>query len=360
MDAVSTILIADDDPIGRKLIETKLFGENYALVFANDGKEALEKTKQVVPDLILMDVMMPEMDGFAVTEKIKVDPLLRHIPIILVTALDSREDVMRGYSVGANDFLRKPVNSFELRARIRSMLSTKKQLSVLDTTVQLRDVLTRTITEAITPGVSSVLQLGQNLKQRAVQPLDVDETKQLVAQAKQLETLVGNLLLLVKTEGDNLILNRTSVNLNNMVKKVTDKLAGQAQAKQITLALDLPEKSRSLPLDAPLFQRALENLGAHTLEVSSPKSTVTFRLACPDAANTAAPIRLQVNDEGPVIPADQHLQIFEKAKSKTTDAATITVLSTGLPLCKHVIKAHGGKISVAPGEVTGNIFTIEL
>jgi len=199
MDAASTILIADDDPISRKLIETKLFGENYTLVFANDGKEALEKTKQVVPDMILMDVMMPEMDGFAVCEQIKADPLLRHIPIILVTALDSRDDVMRGYSVGANDFLRKPVNSFELRARIRSMLSTKKQLSVLDTTVQLRDVLTKAITEAIAPGVASVLEQGQNLKQRATQPLDVDESKQLVAQAQNLETLVANLLLLVKT-----------------------------------------------------------------------------------------------------------------------------------------------------------------
>ena len=125
MDEKPRILVVDDESSARNTLEAFLFGEGYDLAFAASGPEALARLDELVPDLILLDVMMPGMDGFKVCQRLKTDKRWRHIPIILVTVLDSKEDLARGLDAGADDFLSKPVNGLELRARVRSMLRIK-------------------------------------------------------------------------------------------------------------------------------------------------------------------------------------------------------------------------------------------
>jgi putative two-component system response regulator len=114
----STILIVDDEHSGRETLQSVLEGEGYDLIMAENGPQAIEKAKSYLPDVILLDVMMPGMTGFEVCERIRNDPQVAEIPIIILTALDDRESLLTGLKAGADDFISKPFDRFELRARL--------------------------------------------------------------------------------------------------------------------------------------------------------------------------------------------------------------------------------------------------
>lgn len=117
MSYKSKILIVDDDPAGRRAMEAPLLAGDYDLVLAQDGPQALELAHALQPDLILLDVMMPGMDGYEVCRRLRADLLLAEVPIIMVTALDDRSSKLQGLAAGADDFLSKPFDRAELRAR---------------------------------------------------------------------------------------------------------------------------------------------------------------------------------------------------------------------------------------------------
>jgi two-component system cell cycle response regulator len=126
MNANEKILIVDDDPTNVKLLAAKLADANYSILKAYGGEEALQMAKSESPGLVLLDVMMPGMNGFEVTARMKNDPETADIPIILVTALDGSDSKNKGLEAGADDFLNKPVNTAELRARVKSLLRLKR------------------------------------------------------------------------------------------------------------------------------------------------------------------------------------------------------------------------------------------
>lgn len=117
----STILIVDDEPVGRDALEMLLTPQGYNLAFAGNGLETLAKATELTPDLILLDVMMPGMDGYEVCRRLRADPLLAEVPIIMVTALDDRDSRLEGIEAGADDFVSKPFNRTELRTRVKTI-----------------------------------------------------------------------------------------------------------------------------------------------------------------------------------------------------------------------------------------------
>lgn len=119
------VMVVDDILPNVKLLEAKLLGEYYEVVTALSGPEALQKIVDTKPDIVLLDVMMPGMDGFEVCRRIKANPLVSHIPVVMVTALTDSEDRVRGLESGADDFLSKPVNDIALMARVRSLVRLK-------------------------------------------------------------------------------------------------------------------------------------------------------------------------------------------------------------------------------------------
>ena len=126
------ILIVDNEPYTRDSIEALLIKENYKLVFANNGQEAIKKARKVDPDLILLDVIMPGMDGFEVCTVLRGDDQLSEIPIILITTLDDRDSRIRGIESGADDFISKPFDRIELRTRVKSILRLNRYRRLLD------------------------------------------------------------------------------------------------------------------------------------------------------------------------------------------------------------------------------------
>jgi putative two-component system response regulator len=127
-----TILIVDDLPESARLLQRMLRQQDYRVVLAQDGSEALEIFRAEPPDLALLDVMMPKVDGFETCRRLKADPRTRLIPVVLVTSLNETQDRVRGLEAGADDFITKPVNAAELNARVRSLLRIKRYTDELD------------------------------------------------------------------------------------------------------------------------------------------------------------------------------------------------------------------------------------
>ncbi len=129
------VLVVDDQPLNVKVLEAKLSSEYYEVISATDGASALAAMREEKPDIVLLDIMMPGMDGFEVCRQMKADPSLVHIPVIVITALSEARDRVRGLEAGADDFLTKPINENALFARLRSLLRIKLSLDEL----RLRD-----------------------------------------------------------------------------------------------------------------------------------------------------------------------------------------------------------------------------
>jgi cyclic di-GMP phosphodiesterase len=134
----STVLIVDDEYSGRETLESILEGEGYNLVMAENGPQAIAKAKAVLPDVILLDVMMPGMTGFEVCEVIRNDPQVAEIPIIILTALDDRDSLIKGLKAGADDFISKPFDRFELRARLIGITRLNRYQKLLQEREELK------------------------------------------------------------------------------------------------------------------------------------------------------------------------------------------------------------------------------
>ena len=124
-DGKPTILVADDEEDVRELVTYRLTRSGYNVIGARDGLEALELATERAPDLMVLDVMMPKLDGYELTRRVRAEEALRSIPVILLTARSQESDVDRGFEVGADDYLRKPFNPDELVARVRAVLGRR-------------------------------------------------------------------------------------------------------------------------------------------------------------------------------------------------------------------------------------------
>ncbi len=164
MEHTSTILIVDDDAGARDTLEALLFHEGYRLDFAHNGQQALEKAAAIIPDLILLDVMMPDMDGFEVCQHLRDSGTLAEVPVIMVTALDDRDSKLRGIEVGADEFVAKPFDRTELRMRIRTVIRLNRYHQILEERANLEqahDELAQAYDETL-KGWSLALELRDN------------------------------------------------------------------------------------------------------------------------------------------------------------------------------------------------------
>jgi two-component system sensor histidine kinase/response regulator len=354
------ILIVDDEASARDTMESLLFREGYELAFAASGPEALTRLDELKPDVILLDVMMPGMDGFRVCQRLKTDKRWQHIPIILVTALDGKEDLAIGFEAGANDFLSKPVSGLELRARVRSMLRIKKQHDELEATSRLREDLTHMMVHDMRGPLTAIWGFSQLLKRNITAPDALKDIELIGTEARRLNSLLNDMLIAAKMEAGEPILNRLAVDMNQLALEVERSHRVIAQARGIHLVTDLPEESRQISLDANLFQRVLDNLVSNALKFSPADSTVTLRVQYPETDNGSPHVRIQVLDEGPGIPEEHRDRIFEKFEIVALKERNVPQCGLGLAFCKMVVEAEGGRISAGANEPKGTVFTVEI
>ena len=366
MEQNAQILIVDDEPSARKTIEMLLLREGYEMYFAANGPEALGKIELNPPDVILLDVMMPGMDGFEVCRVVKESPTWQHIPIILVTALDSKRDLARGLDAGADDFLHKPYNSMELRARVRSMLRIKRRHDDLEAALRLREDLSNMIVHDIRNPLSSILIYCDLLENFVPQVMGHEYVATIRNETNRLSAFLTDMLMMAKMEHGKLVLMPSLVDMNKLVNAAVDGYRSMAKLKHIELQVELPDVTAMVSLDKNLWRRVLDNLLSNAVKFSPPNGRIRIQATYPyhnsddHQSEPRLQLRICVFDEGPGIPVEHEQTIFDKFKIVATGRRDIAQVGLGLTFCKMVVDAHNGRIYVKPNVPRGSVFTIEL
>lgn len=330
--------------------------EGYELCFATDGYEALGHLDEETPDVILLDVMMPGMDGFELCERLRRNPKWENIPIILVTALDSKQDLARGLDAGADDFLHKPYNGLELRARVRSMLRIKQRHDELEAALKLRQDLANMIVHDIRSPLSSIMIYCDLMESELGEKSGTLDT--IRGEANRLSGFLTDMLMMAKMEHGRLKLSRSSVSMNQMATSTVASFEAMAGLKEISLVLDLADETKEFSVDANLMRRVLDNLLSNAVKFSPTGGTVTLTLEYPETDDTQ--IKIQVADEGPGVPEEHRETIFDKFKIVASKRRDVSQVGLGLAFCKMVVDAHDGRIYVQANTPQGAIFIVEL
>ncbi|HIK04734.1 MAG TPA: hybrid sensor histidine kinase/response regulator [Trichormus sp. M33_DOE_039] len=356
MDNQPSILVIDDEPDNFDVIETLLFHEGYDLNYAASGQRAIERLKIIQPDIILLDVMMPDIDGIEVCKNIKANAEWRHIPIIMVTALTAKEDMVRCVAAGADDFISKPINGLELRARVNSMLRIKRQHDSLQALLHLREDMVRMILHDMRNPLTSIL-LATEILQLPHFPQEKQQNKieQIVNSVQQLQSLIDDLLLMAKLEAGKMVLNFSEVDLNGLCISALTSFEAIASQKNLQLISQLPEPHILVNLDALIFRRVIDNLLSNAIKFSPKNSQVLLRAynCRPDG------VIIQIVDSGVGV-SDQLKQIIFEKYEVGTLMPEVSQLGLGLAFCKMAIDAHGGNITVENNQPRGAVFTVFL
>jgi two-component system, sensor histidine kinase and response regulator len=357
MATQKSVWVVDDEPNGFEVVELLLRRERYKLTYFNNGKEVLQRLEEQLPDVILLDVMMPEMDGVETCRRIKANSNWKPIPIIMVTALDSKEDLARSLESGADDFLTKPVNGLELRSRVRSMLRIKQQYDELQATLHLRRDLSKLVVEDLQKPMSTVLLSSHLLLQSQLDLKEREQAEMVFKAGQEIDAIIGSLLRLARLEAGQFVLNRVELDLCELVEAVVANFQAIAAAKQIQVISQFPESRRWVSVDAMLFHRLLDNLMTNALQAAPTTSTVTLQVEYPDATESVKQAIVRVTDEGTGTPKELQQTILTQYEPKSLISGTAS-LSLGLTFSKMVAEAHGGKITIEANQPQGSIVTI--
>jgi signal transduction histidine kinase len=352
------VLIVDDEATARDTLEAFLYKEGHELYFAGNGQEALAQLETVCPDTILLDVMMPEMDGFTLCRRLKAHEQWRHIPVILISALDDKESLVRGLDAGADEFLTKPVNSLELRARLRNMLRLKRQYDQLKDTMQMREELANMIAHDMRSPLSTIMGYTQLMLSRNLETEERYNFIEMIhAQADRLNAFINDMLLLAKLEQGQLIINRVPVDINKFTTSIYESHIPVAHLRQINLVLELPDVSQEISIDPNLFHRLLDNLLSNAMKFSRPSNTVTLQVEYPESGPA---LRFKVKDEGLGIPSEYRKRIFNKFETVSSQDNNVSQIGLGLTFCKMTAETHGGNIYVEDNTPVGSIFIVDI
>lgn len=358
------ICIVDDNQMAREVIAEQLSVESYCVTQIAGGLELLDKLHALKPDVILMDVMMPYMNGYDVCQEIKQNPTYSHIPIILVTALNSREDMLKGLESGADEFLSKPVNGAELRARVRTMLRIKNQYDSLQSVMQLREDLAHMLIHDMrNPLTVATLYNNILLKRNQLALRDKGYANLVRDSLRNLAGFLDEILTAAKMEEGMLKLTCQPNDVNQLIAGVAKSHQEMAQLQGYQLKLVLPEERRLASIDAALFKRVLDNLLSNAFKYAPDNSQITLRLRYLGQRNAvpASPsIHLQVMDQGPGIAPENYERIFNKYEVVTLKQTGQEQVGLGLAFCKLVVEAHNGRIYVTPNLPQGTVFNIEI
>jgi signal transduction histidine kinase len=246
------------------------------------------------------------------------------------------------------------------------MLRIKKQYDELEANLRLREDLVQMIMHDIKSpltailGYSSLLLISDTMSAK-----DLQDVEKLETQAHRLDTYLNDVLIMAKMEAGHLILNRSPVDVVELVQAVKQSHEVMAQSKKIKFVVDTPAESQEILLDANLFSRVLDNLVSNALKFSPAESTITVQVeySVNGPAETQPPesgLCLKVFDEGPGIAAEHRDRIFDKFEIVALDQQGVPQVGLGLAFCKLVVEAHAGRIFMEPNQPVGSVFVTEI
>ena len=359
---IATILVVDDNEMNRSLAREALEDEGYRVVLANGGAAGVKAFAAERPDCVLLDVRMPEVDGFAACEQIRAMPDGAETPILFLTALRDVDTFDRALASSGDDFLTKPVRPTELVVRVHTALELRQARRDLKEHYALlknqRDDLLRlqlqkerlmafVVHDLKNPVNSMDLHAQVLLRDKTLSPTAADSAAQIRAEARQLTRMILNLLDVSKGDEGKLSPKRTSVDLSKLVREVVGELSANAAQAKVRIETDLGAERVSA--DEDLLRRTLANLVENAIKYAPPDSAVTVTTKAIDGGTGVS-----VRDTGKGIPADMRDRIFDPFVQVEAGERLVVHGSRGLGLtfCKLAVEAHGGHIWIedaAPG-----------
>ncbi|MBI5166728.1 MAG: response regulator [candidate division NC10 bacterium] len=406
------ILVVDDNVANVELLEAYLSAAGYQVEKAYDGEEALETAAREVPDLVLLDIMMPKLDGYQVCQRLKGGESTRFVPVVMITALKELEDKIRAIETGADDFLTKPFNRHELLTRVKSLLRIKglhdeveaynrlleekvaertaelqmalEELRELD---QMKSNFLATLSHELRTPLTPIKGYVQAMLSEALGTLSPGQRKGLgiVSQSvDRLHGLIEDLLAFVKMDQGEISLDRQAFPIDSLIRDKLNKAMAKAQEKEITLKSELPPDLPLVLADPDEIGRALSLLldNAVKFTPSGGSVTVTAIVRSPmskvrsqeDGASELVSddhglrttdygpfVEISVHDTGIGIPPDKLGRIFERFfqvdSSATREHGGVGI---GLAIVKQIVEAHGSNVEVKSQEGVGSTFSFRL
>ena len=360
------ILIVDDVMSNVLLLKVLLTNEKFAIATASNGRQALEQVEKENPDLVLLDVMMPDMSGFEVAQHLKSNPNTADIPIIFLTALNSTADIVKGFQVGANDFISKPFNKEELIIRVTHQISlvAAKRLILskteeLQRTIAGRDKLYSVIAHDLRSPMGSIKMVLNMLILNLPSEKIGAEMYELLTMANQTTedvfSLLDNLLKWTKSQIGKLNVVYQDVDLVEVTDGVIEIFSMVASLKKIRIHEMKPEKMM-VNADIDMLKTVVRNLLSNAIKFSKENSEVLVKM---EEVDGMAVVSVQdygcgISEEGQkkLLHTDTHFSTFGTNNEEGS--------GLGLLPCKDFVVKNGGKLWFTSKEGEGSIFSFSI
>jgi two-component system, sensor histidine kinase and response regulator len=362
---IDRILAVDDTPDNLILLQTMLEVEGYSVDLVSDGVSALKQIEQSPPDLILLDVMMPGMDGYEVTRRIRKNLKVSYIPILLLTA-HIEVSVVEGLDAGADDFIRKPFDQDELLARVRSLLRLKHSIDEQEKMAQMReDFVSRLTHDLRTPLVAADRML--NLFQQEVFCEISQDMKQaisaMIRSNHNLLEMVNNLLEVYRFEAGKKTLQAESCDMREIVEEVVQELSPLATEKGLNIEVEAStidgqdDHAAKVIGDRLELRRVISNLVGNAIKFTDTGS-VNIRISETEGnSKDKTWVVIDVKDTGYGISQEDQAMLFERFRQGKNKRAGSGL---GLHLSRRIVESHKGTIGVSSELGQGSVFTIRL
>ena len=360
------ILVVDDVISNVLLLKVLLTNEKFVVVTANNGREALEQMKAEKPDLVLLDVMMPDMSGFEVATLLKKDPETAEVPIIFLTALNSAGDIVKGFQVGGHDFISKPFNKEELLIRVThqlSLIAAKRiiltQTEELEKTIIGRDKLYSVIAHDLRSPIGSIKMvlnmLILNLPVASVGP----EMHELLTMANQTTedvfSLLDNLLKWTKSQIGKLKVVNQNMDMVEVIEGVTEIFSMVAGLKKIEIRLSVPDQLE-VYADIDMVKTVVRNLVSNAIKFSNENTTIEISLEEKEGMAIVS-----VKDSGCGIDeASQKKLLHTDTHFSTFGTNNEEGSGLGLLLCQNFAIKNGGELWFVSAKGQGSTFSISV
>lgn len=369
------ILVVDDSESNRVLVKGYLVRAGYTVVTAEGGRAALEAFTKQGADLVLLDVEMPDLDGFETCRALRAFPEGDDTQIVFLTGLSDRATLARALAGGVDDFLTKPIHSAELLVRVRSLLALRRlrreqkrnvetiraQRDEVLRVQEQKDELVELVVHDLKSPLASILASGTYLSEGVGLDENVrDAAGDIVRSAESMHRMVMDLLDVGRSEEGALPVHPAPIDVAALLRDVQAAVSVRAKSRgqEVRIELDSPGE---IECDRDLLWRVLENLVDNSLKYAPPGEPVTLRASRrPHGSEEVCEIR--VSDHGPGVPEAYRERIFEKYARLDADANRHARTSRGLGLlfCRLAVEAHGGQIWVEANEPKGASFCIRL
>jgi signal transduction histidine kinase len=366
-----TLLVVDDTEDNLDLLEFALKRKPIKMLRASSGRQCLKIAQEMNPDVILLDIQMPEMDGFETLMHLRANPVTTRIPVIFLTA--QRKDassIERGLELGADEYLTKPIDTEELLVRTKMLVRLKRAETELERTKA--DFMAMLVHDLRSPlnGIKSVIDFFREIrdqgKQFTMEQLSLLDTAG--DSARRMLELINDILDLSKFEAGNMTLEKQKIGVAIILDTVCRETELQFKQKNISLVKQYGEKLPEVFVDAEKIAQVAMNLLSNAMKFTKNGGTVTVATSLESgdagAVSDAKPfVVVSVTDTGVGIPAEEIPLIFDRYKQVSSAKRTKQKgTGLGLSICKLIVQSHGGKMSVESevGKHTAFHFTLPV